>query len=92
MTIGEKHNLVEAIIEVADSSLEDDRTRKAALYAQAGVAQYVIINVRDWEIEIHESPARGRYATTRTVLAPGTFELRSSATGTLSLAAARLLP
>lgn len=83
---------VESVIEVADSSLEEDRTTKAALYAKAGIAQYVIINVRDGEIEVHEHPSRGRYATRRTIGMQGILELRVSATASLPVSAARLLP
>jgi len=83
---------VASVIEVADSSLENDRTTKAALYAAAGIEQYVIINVRDGEIEVHEKPARGRYATSRTVGPTETVELRVSPTASLPVPAARLLP
>ena len=44
------------IIEVADSTLERDRTIKQTIYAAAGIPEYWIINVRDRQIEIHCSP------------------------------------
>lgn len=83
---------VASVIEVADSSLEDDRLTKAELYAKAGIPQYVIINVRDGEIEVHENPTRERYTSSRTVSSTGTLELRVSATASLSIPAARVLP
>jgi Uma2 family endonuclease len=63
---------VACVIEVADSSLETDRTRKLAIYASAAIPQYVIVNLVDRQIEVHEQPipAEGRYAT-RTVVRPG---------------------
>lgn len=50
------------IVEVADSSLETDRTTKARLYAESGVEEYWVVNVRDGIIEVHEDIVRGAYA------------------------------
>ena len=44
------------IIEVAESSLEKDRTIKASLYARAGIADYWIVNLEDRQVEIHRDP------------------------------------
>jgi Uma2 family endonuclease len=49
------------VIEVADSSLEEDRTDKAEVYATAGVAEYWVVNVPDRSIEVHTEPSRGGY-------------------------------
>ncbi len=49
------------IIEVADSSLDDDRKEKAPLYASALIPEYWIVNLVDDVIEVHRSPSRGRY-------------------------------
>ena len=40
------------IIEVADSSLPTDRGTKAKLYAECGVPEYWVVNVRDSLIEV----------------------------------------
>ena len=58
---------VASIIEVADSSLERDRTRKYRIYAKSGIPQYVIINLPDRVIEVFTQPskARGRYGHRR---------------------------
>lgn len=50
------------VIEVADTSLTYDRTVKAPLYAEGGVAEYWIINLADRAIEVHRQPTDGRYA------------------------------
>jgi len=50
------------IVEVADSSLEYDRTTKAGLYAASGIEEYWIVNVRELVIEVHAKPIAGRYA------------------------------
>jgi len=62
------------IAEVADSSLAQDRHRKARLYARAGVADYWIVNLRAGVLEVYRDPertaaGRWRYATVR-VLEP----------------------
>ncbi len=65
----------ELIVEVADSSLAQDRHRKARLYARAGVADYWIVNLRAGVLEVYRDPertaaGRWRYTTVR-VLEPG---------------------
>lgn len=44
------------IIEVANTSLERDRTIKLSLYAEAGLAEYWIINLLHRQIEVHLQP------------------------------------
>lgn len=49
------------LIEVSDSTLEYDRGEKARLYAEAGIADYWIVNIPARAIEVHREPQRGRY-------------------------------
>lgn len=49
------------IIEVADSSLAYDRGDKAAMYAQAGIADYWIVNLRDRVVEVYRDPQSDGY-------------------------------
>ncbi len=46
------------MIEVADTSLADDREFKARLYARAGIPVYWIINLVDFSVEVYSQPAR----------------------------------
>lgn len=46
------------VIEVAGTSLEFDRTRKAGLYAGAGVEDYWIVNLVDACVEVYRKPRR----------------------------------
>ena len=46
------------IVEIADTSLEFDRTKKAALYARAGILDYWIVNLVDEVVEVHGNPQR----------------------------------
>ncbi len=54
------------LIEVADSSLEYDRTEKLSLYAEAGVCEYWIANVKQQCVEVYRNPqSNGTYANER---------------------------
>lgn len=44
------------VIEVADSSLEFDRTVKLPLYAEAGIREFWIVNLLDAQLEVHRVP------------------------------------
>lgn len=54
------------LVEVADSSLAQDRGRKARIYAEAGIADYWIVNIRDECIEVHRDPGGGMYRSVTT--------------------------
>lgn len=49
------------VIEVADTSLDDDRGEKAELYAEAEIPDYWIVNLPDRCVEVHRNPSAGRY-------------------------------
>lgn len=44
------------VVEVADSSLDYDRTDKASLYASAGIADYWVVNLPQRRLEVLRSP------------------------------------
>lgn len=44
------------LVEVAESSLSDDRATKGALYARAGIADYWILNLRERVLEVYRNP------------------------------------
>lgn len=54
------------VVEVADSTLADDRARKAPLYARHGIPEYWIVNLRDRTLEVRRRPRseRGDYFET----------------------------
>jgi Uma2 family endonuclease len=54
-------------IEVADTSLADDRARKVPLYARAGVPETWLLNVVDGELEVYREPGPDGYARTYTL-------------------------
>ena len=49
------------LIEVADTTLQYDRTTKLALYARFGVREVWIVNLIDRILEIHREPYNGAY-------------------------------
>lgn len=53
------------LVEVAQSSLSDDRTRKGPLYARFGVPEYWILNLSDDLLEVHREPREEGYALRR---------------------------
>jgi len=48
---------VSLVIEVAASSLEEDRTLMARVYGGGGVARYWIINLVDHQVEVYSQPS-----------------------------------
>jgi len=65
------------VVEVADSSLAQDRITKAAMYAAAAIPEYWIVNLRDDHVEAYRGPdpqAR-RYTEQRRAVRGETLEL-----------------
>ncbi len=50
------------VIEVADTSLEYDRSVKIPLYAAAGIPEVWLVNLPDELIEVYRNPTGGSYA------------------------------
>ncbi len=63
------------IIEVADSSLDYDRQVKAAMYAQAGILDYWIVNLVDDQVEVHREPTPEGYKTVEIARRGDTIQL-----------------
>lgn len=82
------------VFEVADASLVYDRRRKLSVYARAGIPQYVIVNLQDDVLELHERPvaAEGTYESTTIVRRGETLRLALGGSAVLEVDAARLLP
>ena len=65
------------VIEVADSSLVQDRLTKAAIYAAGGIPDYWIVNLRTRTVEVFRAPdpEAARYRQTTTAAAGTRLEL-----------------
>ena len=65
------------LIEVADTTLDFDRDVKLPLYAEAGIAEYWIVNLIDSCVEVHRGPsADGTYADSQTMAKGGTVSFQ----------------
>jgi Uma2 family endonuclease len=73
------------IIEVADSSLEDDTGEKAVLYAGAGIRDYWVVNLRNQTVEVRRDPGPEGYQSVERLA--GKVEVRP-----LALPGAVLIP
>ena len=51
------------VVEVAYTSLALDTTRKAALYARAGIPDYWVLDIRGRRLIVHREPAAGLYGS-----------------------------
>ena len=49
------------VVEVSDTSLHFDLTRKAALYARASIAEYWVLDVAGHRLFVHREPEAGQY-------------------------------
>ena len=80
------------LLEVADSSLVNDRTVKMRIYAETGIRTYWILNVPDRTLEVRTDPdpAAGTYRSTVTLTAADTATLPLPG-GDISLPLADLL-
>jgi len=58
------------LIEVADSSLDFDRTVKSELYARAGIRELWIVDLTTDLVLVHRSPSDGGYGSVVRVEAP----------------------
>jgi hypothetical protein len=82
------------VIEAADSSLERDGGEKLAIYAAAGIPQYLIINLRNSTIEQYTDPdaKSATYRTKATFTRDQTLTLNGGSDGIVEVRAAELLP
>lgn len=83
---------VACVVEVSESSLDRDRTTKQRIYANAGVPQYVIVNLANDRVELYEEPDRAAGAYRRVSLL-GRGDVSSLRVGdVLRLPVSELLP
>jgi Uma2 family endonuclease len=55
------------IVEVADSSLAQDRITKTALYAAAGIPEYWVVNLRTRQVDVRRDPTSAGYRAMSTL-------------------------
>lgn len=82
------------VIEVADSSLRNDRTIKQGIYATAGIPQFILVNLVESRIEVYEDPnaAEKCYGLVRILHRGDTIPLHVPGDQTLALQVTDWLP
>jgi len=82
------------VIEVADSSYERDAGEKLIGYARAGIAQYIIMNLRNQTAEVYAEPdsVAGIYLPPQIITADATLAIRIGDGETSNVPFASLLP
>ena len=58
---------VHFLIEVADTTLQKDRKIKLPLYAEAGIAEVWIVNLKNHTVEVYTNPVAGSYQELNTL-------------------------
>jgi Uma2 family endonuclease len=66
---GLKPEVVQLVVEIADSSLAWDMGRKATIYAGLGLPEYWVIEARTLVTHIHRAPIEGRFTSLATLAA-----------------------
>jgi Uma2 family endonuclease len=63
------------LIEVADTSLRDDRDVKVPLYAESGIQECWLVNLVDRVVEVYRQPENGRYVESRRIGPDGVLDI-----------------
>ena len=70
-TLAEYHQVVDAgvlwLVEYANTSLSKDLDEKKRLYAEAGIPEYWVVNLRDMTVLVFRDPGAGTYQTEQTL-------------------------
>jgi Uma2 family endonuclease len=90
--VGRHPDAAYLVVEIAESSLPQDRLTKAVIYAEAGIPEYWIVNLRDRVVEVLREPDRRlRLYASRRVVHPGE-EIRLVALPDVAVSVAAILP
>ena len=79
------------VVEIADSSLSIDLGPKLRAYAGAGIRQYVVVDLVNNRVLVHEQPSVQSYARVVTLARSDSVQL-AGVSGHVPVAAERLLP
>jgi len=80
------HADVMLLVEVADSSTEQDLGEKAKLYAEHLIPEYWVVDVKAEQVHVHRTPSHGLYQSIQAVGKSATISPLCQPTTTLSLA------
>ncbi len=78
------------VVEISNRTLHFDQTKKLAVYARAGIAEYWIVNLIENVVEVYRDPRGATYGAKQTYAAGGA--IAPLAASTASVAVSDLLP
>jgi len=73
------------LVEVSDSSLKLDRGSKLQLYAEAGIREYLLVNLVESVVELYAEPNEGKYRTATTARRGETLQLPGALEGSIAV-------
>ncbi len=65
------------VMEISDTTLSYDREDKARAYSRNGIAQYILLNLRDETVEDYRQPSADGYGSKQTFRSGGKFNLEA---------------
>lgn len=87
---GEKPQTAVLVVEISDTTLRLDQTKKSLDYAQAGIPEYWILNLKARQLEVRGEPNVKGYSSTQTL--KETDEVSPSSAPDAKIKVADLLP
>jgi Uma2 family endonuclease len=63
------------VIEVSDSTLDDDLQRKMTLYSRQGINEYWVVDIVNHRLHVFRNPVASRYEQTSSIDRPGAMEI-----------------
>lgn len=82
---------IRSVVEVADSSLEKDLGTKLRVYAAAGIAEYIVVDLIDNVVLVHHQPVGSRYDRIIRLIAGDTLHISAGGANVVTIDVARLL-
>jgi Uma2 family endonuclease len=73
------------LIEVSQSSIKYDRGEKLALYAEAGIPEYWIVNIKRGVIEVYTEPSDAKYQSVKVAQRGETLQLPGGLEGSIAV-------
>lgn len=73
------------LVEVAKSTIKYDKGEKLALYAEAGIPEYWVVNVVQGVIEVYTQPSEGKYGSIKVARPGGTLQLPGGLEGSVAV-------
>lgn len=79
------HTDILLLIEVSDSSTEQDLGEKARLYAEHDIPEFWVVDIKSEQVHVHRSPCKGVYQSIQTISKSAFISPLCQPSATLSL-------